>query len=539
MRFPLAVGGLVLAAGLASAAETSCPSWLPGPRPAKGHAVGPTACVFIETEASLDGLALRRLDVGLDGTVDGWVTEGTGDYSDYLTNAPDVVFGNTADPGPVLHAVAGYEKAKGAALVLVFPADPRKWNGKLWVTAHGRGRSVKSGNLKPWDRNLDPASPLADLSRYDRLVLAKGYALARTHRTTEEGVGEIKATLENGTVSMNKAFNDSARYVMDFTLVAENALRDRLGRAPARTYFYGHSAGARIGRGLNYTPGLNLDAQGRPFYDAILADDPAAGTWLPVVMRNGRDVLFATEAEKKGFVPQLEVWHQAYNNVWKSGGKAPFTSISYLENKRRNGRILRDKGLGDRYRAYEVRGISHSGGENMPTGEKGDVKILQLAHAMDRFIDILDAWVEKGVVPPATRTDWAELGDLDGDGVVENPALAFPEVACPLGVYWAHPVSAPNAMNLTSWTAFDGQGIEPRDGRGNFVDMNRNGVWDFKETAAQAWRRLGLLGAKEDLTRDRYVACVTRAAAALRDDGFFSRATAERYVREAAVAPLP
>jgi len=34
-------------------------------------------------------------------------------------------------------------------------------------------------------------------------------------------------------------------------------LLKRLGRAPAHTYMYGHSAGARIGHGLNYTPGLN------------------------------------------------------------------------------------------------------------------------------------------------------------------------------------------------------------------------------------------------------------------------------------------
>ena len=43
-------------------------------------------------------------------------------------------------------------------------------------------------------------------------------------------------------------------------------------------------------------------------------------------------------------------------------------SSSYLENKRNNARILREKGLTPKQRMYEVRGISHSGGENLPDG---------------------------------------------------------------------------------------------------------------------------------------------------------------------------
>ncbi|HET7746371.1 MAG TPA: hypothetical protein VFM29_03665, partial [Vicinamibacteria bacterium] len=334
MKRQMPAAAAVLAASLAGAAhaaERPCDEWLPRPRQAKGQPVGPSSCAVLESPLALDGQAFKRLDIGLDGTVDGYVTEGTGDYSDYLTNAPAVAFGNTADPGPVLHAVARYERAKGAAITLAFPADPARWNGKLIVTAHGRGRSIKSGTLKPWDRNLDPADPAAGLSRYDTLWLRKGYAVAKTHRTTEEGVGEIHATLENGVVSMNKAFNDSARYVMDFALVAENAVRRHLGRAPSRMYFYGHSAGARIGRGLNYTPGLNV-RNGRPFFAGLLVDDAAAGTWLPIVLKDGKDVLFATEAEKAGFVPQIDVTHQMYNNVWETGAKLPFMSISYLDN---------------------------------------------------------------------------------------------------------------------------------------------------------------------------------------------------------------
>jgi hypothetical protein len=68
--------------------------------------------------------------------------------------------------------------------------------------------------------------------------------------------------------------------------------------------------------------------------------------------------------------------------------------------------------------------------------------------------------------------------------------------------------------------------------------MNRNGVWDYRETPTEAWRRLGLLGKTETLTRERYVACVQRAADQLRRDGFFSEETAAAYVRGAAAVDL-
>lgn len=521
----------------ADPAPRACDEWLLPPREAKGHKVGPGSCRMLETDVSLDGRSFQRLDVGLDGKVDGYVTEGTGAYRDYLTNAPGLQFPQTSDPGPILHAVASYERDKGAAMVLVYPKDGATWNGKLWVTAHGRGRSFKRGNLRGWDKNLDPANPARDLNKYDRLMLAKGYALVKTQRTSEQGIGEVESVLEDGRKSMDKAFNDTHQYVIDFAAVAERAIERRLGRAPARTYFYGHSAGARIGRGLNYTPGLNVSRDGKPAFDGILADDSAAGTWLPIVLKDGKDVLFAGERERAAFVPQLEVSHQMYNNEWPNP-KPDWMSSSYLENKRRNARALRDKGLQAKHRMYEVRGISHSGGESLAEGSAGPIQILDLSRMMDRFIDMLDAWVEKGVAPPATRSDWAELGDADRDGVIENPALAFPEVACPLGVNFPYPPGNAEGVGTTSFAAFTGKGLEPRDGRGVFVDMNRNGVWDYRETPAQAWRRLLLLKESETFTREKYVSCIETVAERLRRDGFFSEQTTRSYAEQARTAEL-
>jgi len=531
----LALVSLVVLSSLASAfaQEKSCDELLLPAREVKGSKVGPASCLMLEADLSLDGRALKRVDVGLDGTVDGYLSK-TGDYKEYLTNAPDIVFPQTADPGPILLAVAKYERAKGAAMAIVYPADRSAWNGKMWVTAHGRGVSFKEGSLKPWDKNLDRANPLADLNKYDKLMLAKGYALVKTRRTSAEGLGEIQATLEDGTIVDYPAFNDSHRYIMDFAALAENVIERRLGRAPARTYFYGHSAGARIGRGLNYVPGLNVGKDGKPMFDGILADDGAAGGWLPVVMKGGKDVLFASDAQKAGFVPQLDVSHQMYNNIWPSQ-RPDWMSPSYLENKRNNARILRDKGMTPKHRMYEVRGISHSGGESLPDGRRGEIQILDMSKLMDRFIDMLDAWVEKGTAPPPLRSDWAELGDADKDGTIENPALAFPEVACPLGLYFPYPNST---AGTTSFAAFTGQGLEPLDANKVFVDMNRNGYWDYRETPTQAWRRLGLLQKNETLTRDKYVACVQAAAERLRKDGFFSDKTAAWHAEQAKTADL-
>ena len=90
----------------------------------------------------------------------------------------------------------------------------------------------------------------------------------------------------------------------------------------------------------------------------------------------------------------------------------------------------------------------------------------------------------------------------------------------------------PNSVaGTTAFAAFTGKGLEPLDQQKVFVDMNRNGVWDERETPEQAWRRLGLLAANEAFTRERYVACVEKAARALAADGFLSDATTARVYR--------
>jgi Alpha/beta hydrolase domain len=527
-------GTLAAAPAGAQVKEAPCDDLVPPAREVKGKKVGPNSCLMQETPLTFEGRKFVRLDLGLNGTVDGFITK-TGDYKEYLTNAPDLVFPQTADDGPRYLAIAAYERDKGAAMTVIYPVDRSSWNGKLWVTVHGRGSSFKEGQLKAWNKNVDPSDPTRDLNKYDKEMLGKGYALAKTRRTSAEGLGEIIATLEDGSTVDYVAFNDTANYIKDFTEIAEKALQNRLGQAPRRTYFYGHSAGARIGRGINYTPGLNKGRDGQPMYDGILADDGAAGGWLPVLMKDGKDVLLTTDAEKAAFVPQIDISHQMYNNIWPSKRPA-FMSNSYLENKRNNARILREKGIAPtKERMYEIRGISHSGGESLPDGRRGDVQIWDMSRLMDRFIDMMDAWVDKGVSPPPTRSDWTVLGDVNGDGTIENSAVAVPDIACPLGVYFPFPNSTAGS---TSFAPFTGKGLEPLDGNNVFVDMNRNGLWDFRETPTQAWQRLGLLKKGESLTSSAYVACVQATAEQLRKDGFFSDKTVAEYVERAKKADL-
>ena len=143
--------------------------------------------------------------------------------------------------------------------------------------------------------------------------------------------------------------------------MARALLVKRLGRPPVHTYMYGHSAGARIGHSINYTPGLNVGRDGKRFFDGLLLDDPAAGTWYPVVMKGGKDVLLTSAADKAAFVPQIDVAHQMYNNIWPPA-HPDWLSSSYLENKRNNARILREKGVANYRMGSAPRAAARPGG---------------------------------------------------------------------------------------------------------------------------------------------------------------------------------
>ena len=576
--FPLSDGGYVFAQGMPLSPAQSCKEFLAAKRSVNGDMIGQEDCRMRETVVTDDtwpevaeildleqGKRYRRVEIGLTGTLAGYSVR-SGPRPVHFTSAPEIVFpqsGNETEPEP---GILRYDMYRGASMSLMFPEDG-SWNGKLFLTLPGSD-SYRYGTIVKWDHNYDPEDPMGDVSRYHKLILSKGYALAmtrRNHNNRQKGDGDYAVRLLDGTVLLDRNPVDNPELIIGYAQVAQELLASRDGRKPTRTYWYGHSGGARKGKLVNYNnyfTSANIGPDGQPIIDGILVDDSGAGLWLPQVFRNGEDILFRTEADRAPFVPQLEVAHQLYMND-RNDPVPDWVSTSFQINKYRNAQLLRDKGLSDKFRFYEVRGVSHSGGESMPTqvdsyglphqmNSSGTVQVLPIWRLMDGFIDMLDAWVDRRVVPPPTRSDWAELGDADRDGIVENGALALPEVACPLGVYYPFPPPS-GSKGSTAFVAFDGNGEEPFDGRAierdeeedsqftlaTFADMNLNGYRDFRETVTQAWQRLGILQHNESFSRERYMSCVQQTVEELEDRGFISGQVGEYYVEQASTGSLP
>ena len=560
----LPVTGPVHAASLSQ--PVSCIKFLVPQKTVNGEKIGQEDCRMREVMVRDDtwpevaeilgtaqGKPYRRIEIGLTGTLRGYAVA-SGPRIVTFTSAPELVFAQAGNETEPLPGTLRYDMLMGASMSLIFPEDG-SWNGKLFVTLPGMG-SYRAGTSKTWDRNYDPAAPMGDVHKYHKLMLAKGYAVAmtrRNHLNRQPGDGDYTVRLDDGTVLMDRNPADAPELIIGYARVAQNVLEDRLGSQPSRTYWYGHSGGARLGKLVNYNhykTRANAGEDGQPIIDGIIVDDSGAGLYLPQVFRDGKDILFENAADRQAFVPMLEIAHQLYIND-RNDPVPDWVSTSFLINKYRNAQLLREKGLGDKFRFYEVRGISHDGGEDLPGQAKGNIEILPLWRVMDGFIDMLDAWVDEGKAPPPDRSDWAVLGDVNRDGVNENPALSLPEVACPLGVYYPFPPPG-GQVGYTAFAAFDGESEEPFDGRaikqeGNyphiavatFADMNRNGYRDYRESVSEAWRRLGLLKPNQRISQARYAACVEDAARGLVRQGFISRRTGDFYIEKARGGSLP
>ena len=219
----------------------------------------------------------------------------------------------------------------------------------------------------------------------------------------------------------------------------------------------------------------------------------------------------------------------------------------FLKLKRENALTLQAKGLGDRFRMYEIVGVTHfdAGMVSRAGGAEGALasQNLDLGGVFDAAIDSLDAWVARGVAPWPTRSDSYLLGDVDGDGVRENRAVALPEAACPTGAYYVFPEAlgfSRRGTQVTAFAAYDGRGEEPLDARGYFVDLNHNNIRDQRETIGEAWQRraaegetTGILAPGEALTPERYRRCVEDVAAELVGQRLLSPLAGAYYVEQA------
>ncbi len=528
-----------LQASPAAVAPTiSCAQFLAPKQNVNGKMVGQEECLMQDHGIVDPDRKFHRVQMGITGTLAGWITK-EGARFNFFTSAPDFVFTHYGNHRPRFHGILRYEAAQGTSLTLLYPETG--WNGKLYVLVHGASGSFRFGTMKPWDEYFDPGKPFSeysDVNKYERMLLEKGYAVAKTRRNAARDVpGDYSAVLDNGEVWPDLQIGEIPELILDQARLVKDFLQDRLGRRPTRTYWYGHSGGAMLGTLVNYmqqfNPELNRDPDGSPTIDGLLWDDVGGGMFLPFLIRDGQDILLRTPEDKAKFVKTLEVTHHLYPNpyyeheVWQMEiANVPEKVSPYaITNKRTRANMMQAKGLDNAYRMYEVEGVSHNGGESLESGKRGDVEILDLSRLMDGLVDLLNNWVEKGVPPPTTRSEAV------GEG---NSNLALPEITCPLGVYFPYPQSmGVGGKGSTSFAPFDGAGLEPVNGLMQSVDMNGNGIRDKRETVTEAWRRLGLLKAGENFSRDKYVACVQTAVATLRKENFITEKVGELYIREA------
>jgi len=106
--------------------------------------------------------------------------------------------------------------------------------------------------MRPWDEYFDPAKPF-DVDKYEKAMLAKGYAIARTRRNADGfAIGDYSAVLDDGTVWPDQNINMVPELILDEVRMVNNFLKERLGRKPTRNYWFGHSAGAYTALALNY-----------------------------------------------------------------------------------------------------------------------------------------------------------------------------------------------------------------------------------------------------------------------------------------------
>jgi hypothetical protein len=236
------------------------------------------------------------------------------------------------------------------------------------------------------------------------------------------------------------------------------------------------------------------------------------------------------DEDKKRFVPQIDITHLL--DVGEGNNS--------LIKKRDNATILEKKGLGHKHRMYEIAGLAHidaglvSRPDHVP-------QALDLGGVMAALVDRLDVWVDHGQPPAPTKSNLREFASTRSAGVNANSAVTLPEIACPLGFYHIFPEVLGDTLRgsqETGFAVFDGENLEPLDGRGQLVDMNGNRTRDKRETVAQAWTRSGLLKPGEKLTQKKYVACVTEAATKIAKEGLLPARVVNYYVKKAAATAI-
>jgi Alpha/beta hydrolase domain len=550
-----------------AAATTSCDPLLPAQQEVHGHLIGPNDCQITAQSTVPDsrGRPFDRVDISISGTAFGYVDPVTvGNTRKDVTEVPNILFpqfGITQWEPAVAQYAGGSVPDEGTGITVLYPdaASGTPWNGKAFFITHGQANNTPLGTLVPRNAS-DGFDPNTFDNLYAGLMIDKGYAVVYARRPAQSGV---PATLDDGT-KLDESLNDDVGLMLSFLQTGENLIKERLGRDPSGVYFYGHSAGAIVGRLINYG-GLNFRPDGSRYFDGFMFDDTGGGLPLPVSMPEGqvlgesgrsatfdkRDVLFQTTQARTQFTKQIDLSHGLYldTHVW-------LPDLHYLDLKRQNTLLLQQQGLGSKNRMYELRAVSH-----ISATTTSPPKTLDVGGVADAVIDLLDRWVRDGVAPPPDMSDLPALGGQDGHHRVSgamapsastvtqalgvaagqqsgtrNHAIALPPIACPTGVRFPWPPPDGSAQT-TGYVPYDGTSLEPVDSRGFLDDLNGNGVRDPLPAMQQAWRQLGLVGPNQTLTTQAYVACVTRSVDVLVGERLLSRSVASWYIDQSRQFP--
>jgi len=298
----------------------TCAQFMAPKTTVNGKSVGQEECLMIDHGIVEAQKKYHRIDIGISGTLSGFVVK-DGARQNYFTSVPDFTYTQFGNPHhPRFHGILKYEMAKGTSLTVTYPESG--WNGKLFIMVHGRSGSFLRGTMRAWDKYFDEKEPY-DANKYERSMLDRGYAVARSRRNADGFVpGDFSAVLDDGTVWTDQNVNAVPELILDKVRLVDNLLKDRLGKKPTRNYWWGHSAGAYTGLALTYMlqsdPTLNRDTDGQETISGFIHDDPGGGLFLPVLVKDGKDVLYRTPQERATFIKSLTVSHQAYPLVYSN-----------------------------------------------------------------------------------------------------------------------------------------------------------------------------------------------------------------------------
>ena len=230
LKIAIAVGAalaLGAAASLSTAhTEQTCDDLLQAPREVRGHKVGPASCVMQEAHVAYEDPLARgrrpRRDCGRFAVR--WATTRTTSP----TGRSDV-----PQTGAAWFSFVATCSARRASMTVVFLRRRRVER----PSSSSRPRPMSGRRPEAWTRTS--MRPLADLDRYERLMVAKPRACQDQPHEHRRPGRSPRARRFNGRLH---AFNDTARPIMNCRRVARTTIVTPRPRAGATVS--GHSAGA-------------------------------------------------------------------------------------------------------------------------------------------------------------------------------------------------------------------------------------------------------------------------------------------------------